>query len=171
MKTKRIAFNAVFAAMAAVLGYLAIDLGSIKFTLESLPVIIGALLFGATDGAFIGGVGIFIYQLLRYGITLTTPLWILPFIVEGVVIGLYSKSKNYELSRLQTLLIIIIGELIVTGLNTLSLYIDSHIYGYYYPTFITASLAARIVICIVKACVYGAVLPALLRRLKTQLHK
>ena len=53
-------------AMCAVLGYVALDLGSIKLTFESLPVLLGALLFGPVDGMFIGGIGTLLYQLVRY---------------------------------------------------------------------------------------------------------
>ena len=46
MKTKKLAVNALLAAMCAVLGALSINLGNMKFTFEGLPVLISALLFG-----------------------------------------------------------------------------------------------------------------------------
>ena len=57
MKIKQLALDSMLAAMCAILGYLALDLGSLKFTFESLPVLLGALLFGPIDGMLIGGVG------------------------------------------------------------------------------------------------------------------
>ena len=87
MKTKRLAVDAVLSAMCAVLGAVAIDLNSIKITLESFPVLLGALLFGPVDGMAIGFVGTFLYQLLRYGISATTMLWILPYAAVGWLAG------------------------------------------------------------------------------------
>ena len=46
MKTRKLALNAVLAAMCAALGALALDLNSIKITFESFPILLGALLFG-----------------------------------------------------------------------------------------------------------------------------
>lgn len=67
MKTRKLALNAVLAAMCAALGALALDLNSIKITFESFPILLGALLFGPLDGLAVGFVGTLLYQLLRYG--------------------------------------------------------------------------------------------------------
>ena len=64
MKTRQLTMDAVLAAMCAVLGAVSIDLGNLKLSFESLPVIIGALLFGPVDGLLIGGIGTFLYQFL-----------------------------------------------------------------------------------------------------------
>ena len=53
--TKKLTINAMMAAMCAVLGYLALDMGSLKITFESLPVLISAFLFGPLDGMIVGG--------------------------------------------------------------------------------------------------------------------
>ena len=74
MKTRKLALNAVLAAMCAALGALALDLNSIKITFESFPILLGALLFGPLDGLAVGFVGTLLYQLLRYGVSVTTPL-------------------------------------------------------------------------------------------------
>ena len=60
MKTVRLTTNAMMAAMCAVLGYVALDLGNIKITFESLPVLLAALMFGPVDGMLVGGIGLFI---------------------------------------------------------------------------------------------------------------
>ena len=49
MKTKQLTLDAMLAAMCAVLGYVALDMGSIKITFESLPILLGAMLFGPVD--------------------------------------------------------------------------------------------------------------------------
>lgn len=161
MKTRQMAIDAMLAAMCAVLGYISLDMGNLKITFESLPVLLGALLFGPVDGMLIGGLGTLIYQLLRYGVTATTLLWILPYVLCGLVVGLYAKKKGFALSLKQTLFIVIAAELMITALNTGALYIDSKIYGYYSPAFIFGSLGIRLILCIGKSIAFGLVLPKL----------
>jgi len=165
-KTKQLVINAMLAAMCAALGALALDMTSIKVTFESLPILLGALLFGPVAGAAIGGVGTLIYQLLRYGVSATTVLWILPYVLSGWLCGYAAKKSGFALNRSQVLLLVVVCELIVTLINTGVMYLDARIYGYYFPGFITGSLAIRLVICVVKAVVFGAILPILLQAVK-----
>ncbi len=164
--TKQLAADAMLAAMCAVLGYLAIDVVRLKITFESVPILIGALLFGPLDGAAIGLIGPLIYQLLRYGVSATTVLWILPYVLCGLLVGWYAKTRRFEPTQTQTLAIVVLAELMVTLLNTGVIYIDSRLYGYYTPTLITGSLALRVVICLVKALAYSLALPPLLDALR-----
>ena len=57
MNTKRLALNAMLAAMCAVLGYVSLDLGNLKFTFESFPIILASLFFGPVDGMIVAGLG------------------------------------------------------------------------------------------------------------------
>lgn len=161
MKTRQLVIDAMLCAVCAVLGYIALDFGNLKITFESLPVLLGALLFGPADGMLIGGVGTLIYQLLRYGLSPTTPLWIVPYVVCGLLVGAWSRRKNGELDRRQTVVLVVAAELVVTMLNTLALYVDSKIFSYYFPGFILGALAWRLVICVVKAAAFGLILPGL----------
>ena len=153
-------------AICAVLGYLAIDLMSIKITFETLPILVAALMFGYIDAVAVGAVGTLIYQLIRYGFTATTFLWMIPYIICGLIVGIYAKKKNFKLTPVQLGIIVTVGELVATLLNTAVIYIDSKIYGWYYPTLITGSLAIRLVICIVKSIAYSALLVPLLKALR-----
>lgn len=163
---RQMAADSMLAAMCAVLGAVALDLGNIKITLESLPIIVGALLFGPLDGAAIGFVGTFVYQILRYGISVTTLLWIIPYVVCGLIVGFYAKKQGYSMSTKQTIILVVIAELVITTLNTGVMYIDSKIYGYYSAVYIFGSLALRYVICVGKAIVTGAIMPPLVRTLR-----
>ena len=169
--TRQLTLDAMLAAMCAVLGYLAIDTGTVKVTFESVPVLIAALLFGPVDGMAVGFVGTLVYQLLRYGVSVTTPLWILPYVLCGLIVGLYAKKKNFELTQGQTVLIIVIAELVVTLINTATLYVDSKVYGYYFPGIISGALVLRLVLCVVKAVAYAYLLPLLLRPLRKIIRK
>ena len=166
MKTKKLTTDAILAAMCAVLGMISLDFGNLKITFESLPIIIGALLFGPVDGFAIGGIGALVYQLLRYGVSVTTVLWILPYALCGLLVGAYAKKNDFELSQKKLCFIIVASELMVTLLNTCVMYIDSKIYGYYSFAYIFGTFILRIVISVAKALVFTAVLPALMKPIK-----
>lgn len=167
MNPRKLAIDAMLAAMCAVLGYLAIDLLAVKVTFESLPVLLGALLFGPVHGMAIGAVGTFIYQILRYGFSYTTVLWMLPYIVCGLVAGLYGRARKYEYTRQGLLVIIMVCELMITALNTGVIYIDSKVFGYYTPELITGALAARIGIAVAKGVIFGLIMPELIKGVRT----
>ena len=171
MNAKRMTVISMLAAMCAVLGAISIDLGNLKITLESIPVILGAALFGPIDGALVGFVGTFVYQVIRYGFSVTTLLWMLPYCVCGLIVGFYAKKRNYNLSVKQMILIVVIAELVITTLNTGVLYIDSKIYGYYSAVYIFGTLVPRYLICVGKAIAEGALLPLLIKPIKENILK
>ena len=158
MKVRQLTTDAMLAAACAVLGYIAIDMGNIKITFESFPILLGALLFGWIDGAIIGGIGTFIYQMLRYGFSVTTPLWILPYVLCGLIAGLWAKKKNFSFTQKQLMVCVVLNELLITVLNTGVLYIDSKVYGYYNPVYIFGATGVRLAVCIVKAVVFAIAL-------------
>ncbi len=166
MKTKQITMNAVLAAMCAVLGAISLELGNFKISFESLPVMIGALLFGPLDGLFIGGIGTLIYQILRYGFTVTTLLWVLPYALCGLMMGAYAKRRGFSLTNKQTAFIVTLGCLLIFVLNTGVMYVDSVIYQYYSFIYIFGSLPLRTVIFVVKAVAFSMVMPMLLKAAK-----
>ncbi len=168
MKAKQMATDSMLAAMCAVLGAVSIDLGNIKVTLESIPVIIGAMLFGPCDGAIIGFVGTFVYQIIRYGVSVTTLLWMLPYVVCGIIIGAYTKRRGFNLRHGQTIFIVVLAELVVTTLNTGVMYIDSVIYGYYSAVYIFGAIFLRYIVCVAKAAATGVLLPPLIDTLKSR---
>lgn len=165
-QTKKMATNAMLAALCAVLGFVSIDMGNLKITLESFPVNLGALLFGPVDGMVIAFLGSFIYQILKYGFSVTTLLWILPGVVSAALLGGYAKKKEFGLTRKQVIIAVLIAELVVTILNTGVMYIDSKIYGYYSFVYIFGTIVPRFAICIGKGVVYGAVLHPLMETVK-----
>lgn len=165
-RTQQLVVDAILAAMVVVLGFLSIRIGNImKVSFEDFPVLIGALMFGPVDGMIIAGIGIFLYQLLSYGITATTALWILPFVVVGLLAGLYARRSNFNNNRKQLIIIFLVCEILICLLNTGAIYADSKIYGYYYPTIITGMIAIRLVTAVVKGIVLGIVSAPLLKAL------
>ena len=171
MKTRQLVLDAMLAAICFLLANMALSTGTVKVTFESVPVLIGALLFGPIDGLAIGGSGPLLYQMLSYGFTATTALWIIPYMVCGLFVGLCARIKRFDLTNRQLMVIVVIGELLVTFFNTIALYVDSHVYGYYHPTIITGVLGLRLVICVVKAMAYSVILPSLLKPIRKPLSR
>ncbi len=170
MKTKQLVLDAMLAAMCAVLGYVALDFGNVKITFESLPILIGAFLLGPVDGLAVGAVGTFIYQMLRYGFSVTTLLWILPYALCGLFAGLYAKKSRFSPDKKKLVVVIFGCELLVTLLNTLTIYVDSKIFGYYYAGIIMGALVVRLVVWAAKAAAFSALMPFVLKAGRKVLH-
>ncbi len=161
--TKMLCINAVMVALYVVLEYVSVRIGNnLKITFNGLPIIISAIFFGPLAGAFTGGLGSFISQMLQFGFSPTTVLWILPAIARGLTVGiLYKYCRKKYLS-----LYIVLSSLIVSALNTLTLYVDGKLYHYYNPaTFLTAT-AFRFASGIITAVVYIAVIYAIMKPLE-----
>ena len=166
MKTKQICVNAVLAAMCAVLGSISLDFGNLKISFEGLPVMIGALLLGPIDGLLIGGIGTLLYQILRYGVEITTLLWVLPYALCGLILGAYAKKRSFELSNKQIAFIVSLGCVLIFVINTASLYVYSLVYQLNSLVFVLGPLPMRIVVCIITALGYSAIMPGLLKAAK-----
>ena len=167
MKPKRLVTNAMLIAMYVVLSLtVTINLGNMKLTLDSLPIIVGAALFGPVDGMIIGLMGSFTNQMLTYGFSATTLLWIIPAGLRGLLIGLYAKHCGFNMSFKQTQFITISSALVVTAVNTLIMYIDAKIYGYYSFAYVFGAVVPRIIAGVLIAFVFGAILPSILKPLK-----
>ena len=164
LNTKQLCTNSALAALCAVLGYFSISTGNFKLSFETLPIIIGALVMGPLSGAAVGLCGTFVYQLLRYGLMPTTPLWMLPYCVCGLIAGFAAKAGGYKLGRKKTVLLCVIAELAVTTLNTGVLYIDSRVYGYT-VAYVFATIIPRYAVCVVKAVAEGFLLPPIVNAL------
>ena len=137
---RRIAIDAVLIAMFFGLSLLSVQLGGIKITFASLPTIICAMLFGPIDGFLVGFLGAFLEQMLKFGFTATTMLWILPPAIRGLFIGLCAVLLRKHMSVdsiLQTkrpyvyFIFCILSGIIVSTLNTLVFYVYAKIYHYY----------------------------------------
>ena len=169
-KTRALALDAMLCAMYVVLSFVSINLPNMKFSFDSLPILVGAALLGPVDGLAVGLVGSFISQLLTYGITVTTPLWIIPAGVRGLLVGLYAKKHGFNMTLKQTELAVIFSALVVTALNTVVMYLDSVIFGYYSYVYVFGAMLPRIIAGIITAAVLAAVLPTIVRALREKLH-
>ena len=165
MNAKRLTTNAVLIALYVVLSFVSLNFGFLKLSFALLPVFLSALCFGAVDAVAVGAVASFIQQMLTYGFTATTVLWMLPPIVLGALVGLYARSKQFDMTIRQNAFIIAIGCLTVTTINTVVMLIDGWVYGY--PVAFTFSVVSlRYVSSIAMAVIYTIVVPRVVKLIR-----
>lgn len=135
---RRIATDAVLVALFYGLSLLSVEIGGVKITFDSLPVMICAMLFGPVDGFLVGFLGAFLEQMIKYGLTATTLLWVLPAAIRGLFVGTCARLMKKQMSELSEkkrpyayFLVCLISGLIVSTLNTLVFYVDAKLFGYY----------------------------------------
>lgn len=138
--------------------YASVSLGNIRFTFEALPVLLAAALYGPAPAVTVGALGSFLNQLLTYGLTPTTLLWILPHAAGGAVAGLMCRKGR------PLILAACASALTVTLLNTLAMYVDSRMYGYYSAYYVFGALLYRLLGGIVTGMLFSQLLPPVLRR-------
>ena len=172
MKVRKLTTIALLSAVYVVLSILTpIRIINFKFTFEAFPVLVAALLMGSWDGALVGALGAFIYQLFfsGYGLTPTTPLWILPHFASGLLVGLYARKNNYDLDFKKIAFISVVSAFCVTAFNILALYVDSKMYGYYSPALVFGNIFFKIIVGIILAFLYASILPRLISFLKRKI--
>ena len=167
MKTRRIVLVGLLMAVYVVLSiFLTVTLWNFKITFEALPILVGAFLLGPADGLLIGLLGSFLTQMLTYGFTATTPLWVLPHAFSGWIAGLMAAKMGEPHSVKKTAVITVVSALSVTALNTLAMFVDSKMFGYYSKAFVFGALGVRIVTGIATAVAFSLLLPPLLAQIR-----
>ena len=167
ISTRRIAFNAVFMAIYVALRYLNIPVGnSFRFTLAPFSVILCALLYGPVDGLIVGFCGEFLSQILGpYGLTPTTVLWCVGETTRGLTLGLcamlflrkwFLSFQDLNGKQIAVVLIccMVTGVLAALG-QTLALYVDSNMFGYYRYEIVFGVLIWRVLIYILLSAAFG----------------
>ncbi len=138
--TKRIVIDALLIALFFVLSMFAVEIVGVKITFVSLPTVVCAMLYGPVDACIVGLLGAFLEQMLKYGFTATTLLWILPAAIRGLLLGLgvrlFRKQMSVDAIASTKKPYVYYAACIVAGLatscaNTLVYYLDSVIYHYY----------------------------------------
>ena len=171
MSTRKLVVIAMLVAVYVVLNTIGtIRLGWINISVSALPIIIGALVYGPGGGLMVGLVGAFLGQLMTYGVTATTVLWIIPPAVRGLLIGVYAKRHGYELSRGQLIGTLIVTSIVVTILNTGAIYLDSIIYGYYSYAYVFGKVIIRLVSGVITAVVMAFITPPVIEMLRRALR-
>ena len=86
--TRRIVIDALLISLFFVLSLFSVEIGGVKITFVSLPTVVCAMLYDPVDACIVGFLGAFLEQMMKYGFTATTLLWLVPAAIRGLVIGL-----------------------------------------------------------------------------------
>lgn len=133
----RICGDGMLLAIYIVLSILTIKITpNLQITFTGLAVIVACVLYGSPDAILIAFLGSFVAQLRSpYGLTITTPIWMVPPILRAVVFGLIYDillKHDYRLENHKILFITfaILAGLVTTLANTGAIYLDAKIIGY-----------------------------------------
>jgi len=154
-------------ALFIALSFASVNLQFIKITLSGLPIIFISVVYGPLEGALIGGIGEFIYQLVSYGLTPTTALWILPAVVRGLIVGFMFKQKDVKEHLKLWVFTVVLCCIAVTSINTFVIWLDAKIFEY--PSQLTTiTILIRFAGSIVSAVLYAILTPFLFEPLIKQ---
>lgn len=127
--SRRLILDAVLVALYVVFAMLlSFKTPWFEVSLSSVPILLSAYIFGLKDALVIALFGSFIEQMLSFGLTLTTPLWILPFVIQALFAALCFKLAKKR--AVGFVLAVVFSELVLTVLNTAALYADGYIMHY-----------------------------------------
>lgn len=164
---KRLVLNAVLIALYVLLGFVKIPIGNmLRINLASFAVVVCAVAFSPIDGLIVGFMGEFLSQILGpYGMTPTTALWALPEAVRGLLLGVFMLifvKKHLDATSLLKskaigwyLLACVISGVVASLLNTLALYVDSKMFGYYNHYMVFGVLLVRLILAVVMSGGFG----------------
>ena len=171
----RMTVNAMLVALYIVLSLplMTINVGGLKFTFEHFPVVLSAVVFGPFEALAVGTLGELINQLTTFGITPTTILWILPIAVRGICVGVCYKSLKNKIQdsmlvkhSVLFIMICVVSGLLSSCLNTVALYVDSKLFGYYTYELVFGVLLMRLVLSIITSVVMGFIITPVLYALR-----
>ncbi len=172
-KTRRMCYAALLAAMYVPLSlYVAVQVGNVRISFGSLPVVVAALLFGPVDAVAAAMVGEFFKQLLTYGVTYTTVLYLIPPALRGLVVGLGAlgllslRGRRLEERRMLCYAVCIAAAVCTTLGNTLVNWLDSVLMGYYFPGLILGDFAWRLIVGMINAVVMSSLAIPLVKALR-----
>lgn len=133
----RICGDGMLLAMYIVLSALTVRLTpNLQIAFTGLTIIMAVVLYGLPDAILIAVLGSFIGQARgAYGLSITTPLWMVPPILRAVVFGIVYEiflKKGIKLEDKKVLFIVfaIIAGLVTTIANTGAIFLDAMIFEY-----------------------------------------
>ena len=171
-KIKKLCVAAVFAAVYVLLDYAselmstALFANQIKITLSGLPVILGAILLGPLWGGLIGTVGEFIVQVIGYGLSAASLLYVIPQTVCGIAVGIFYIAAKRSDKLLPILANITLSRIILTLLNTAALYVHFVIMLKIPYTVFSMTLVIRLLTAVLTSVVLSVIISPLLKQLR-----
>lgn len=136
----------MISALSFVLGRLTLSVDNLKITFAAFPILLLACIspyWG--DAAIASFVTQFLGQMLEYGLSMTTPLWIFPSVFRAVVFWfLVHKILKNNLYKVSYYIGVAVIAMSVTVLNTLIMALDAIIFGYYTTVYVYGMFFARL---------------------------
>lgn len=172
-KVQTICRIGIMTALYVLLNMLSIRAGNLHITFSSLPVIVMALLFGPLEAAAVALLGELLNQMLYYGFTATTILWLIPPAVRGLIIGafayrLWKTRRPLETRHILYYVVCVCAAVCTTTCNTVVIWIDSLVYHYYSFPIVFGDAAVRFVTGMISAVVISTIALPLVHFLQHQ---
>ena len=110
-----------------------------------------------------------------FGITPTTVLWILPIVSRGLIVGIVAKlwkKKSGDTGIVEKknptvfFVVCIVTAIIHSILNTLALYVDSKMFGYYSYALVFGALFVRLLSSVITAIIMALTIKMVVHALK-----
>lgn len=137
MNTKRLVLRMTLIAMASALYFMLGHFLQIPVTINAtitfkgLPVLIIAIAVGPVDAMTTAIIGEFFCQLTsEWGLSLTTPLWIIAPALRGLIVGLLFAKQNPIEHKLKWVFTVLISNIAVTIVNLGITFLDAYIWEY-----------------------------------------
>ena len=151
--------------------FLTIRIGNdLKISLAALPFLIIAFVCGPVEGLISGLVGTFLSQLLTFGITITTPFWVIPYALQALTAGLIFRGFKCKITVKSIGVSVFLGGLAGVLFNLIGSYFDGVVFfKYLTPAALAALIPIRLLVWLGLSIVYTAICYAITRALRKQL--
>lgn len=168
MKIKNIAVIAILSGLFVLLSFFSIRLPNMSITFQNIVIYLAGMIFSPFVSALTAGIGSFLSQILLYGLMPTTIIWIMPHIIVGFVFSSIYKYVEFVFVKnldKKFFALLFLSNLLLTILNTIALFIDAKINGYYTFATVFGSFIFRIIACILTTFVYYLILPIIYNKI------
>lgn len=171
---KRLVMDAMLIALYVVLGMFRIQIGNaLRINFAPFAVILCALTFGPVDGLIMGFMAEFLTQILGpYGLTPTTALWCVGEASRGLLLGFcaWGLRQRVDKKLVLTILCCVLTGIVAAFGNTLAVYVDSKMFGYYSYEIVFGVLFIRLAMYTVVSALLGYIcIPVIKALRKTKL--
>lgn len=142
----------------------------LKITFSTLPFVLTGMLCGPVEGLVTGLVGTFLSQLITFGITLTTPFWIIPGMLQGLAAGLIYMAFKRKPKFWFVTVTVTLACLVLVIFNLIASYFDGVvIWKYWTIEVLVALIPMRLLVWVGISIVYSAVAIPLCKTLQKRL--
>ncbi len=161
--------DALFAALFVILStLLSFKVLTLEISWASLPILLCAALLTPADAFAVALCGSFFEQLLSpYGMSATTPLWMLPVILQALFASLFFRLCRGKGQTWKRIAVIFASEILLTAANIGVSFFDAWLFDYL--AYLTVNVPLRFLNGAVRAVLSSAIIPLLLPPLRKSL--